>query len=59
MFAVLGWFYLSVVPGWLGLEQAAIDASTWDIARSVLIFLGLPLAAGCLTGRCMDCCLPS
>lgn len=50
-FAGLGWFYLSVLPGWLGLDQAGIDASTWDIARSVLIFLGIPLAAGYLSRR--------
>ncbi|ORM33818.1 ACR3 family arsenite efflux transporter [Williamsia sp. 1135] len=46
MFAVLGWFYLSVLPGWLGLEQTTIDASPWQIAKSVLIFLGIPLVAG-------------
>ncbi len=50
-FAGLGWFYLSVLPGWLGLNQATIDASTWDIARSVLIFLGIPLLAGYLSRR--------
>ncbi|MCK5755203.1 MAG: arsenical-resistance protein, partial [Mycobacterium sp.] len=36
MFAVLGWFYLSVLPGWLGLEQTTIDTSPWQIAKSVL-----------------------
>ncbi|MBU8808777.1 ACR3 family arsenite efflux transporter [Mycolicibacterium goodii] len=51
MFAVSGWFYLSVLPGWLGLEQAAITASPWQIAKSVLIFLGVPLAAGYLSRR--------
>jgi len=51
MFAVLGWFYLSVLPGWLGLEQATIEASPWQIAKSVLIFLGIPLLAGYLTRR--------
>ncbi|BCK53007.1 ACR3 family arsenite efflux transporter [Nocardia wallacei] len=51
MFAVLGWFYLSVLPGWLGLEQTSIDASPWQIAKSVLIFLGIPLLAGYLTRR--------
>ncbi|MGW5386111.1 ACR3 family arsenite efflux transporter [Nocardia sp. NPDC003963] len=51
MFAVLGWFYLSVLPGWLGLEQATIEASPVDIAVSVLVFLGIPLAAGYLTRR--------
>ncbi|MFJ7999207.1 ACR3 family arsenite efflux transporter [Streptomyces sp. NPDC096310] len=48
-FAVLGWFYLSVLPGQLGLEQAALDVSVWEIARSVLLFLGIPLLAGFLT----------
>ncbi|WP_026919526.1 ACR3 family arsenite efflux transporter [Gordonia shandongensis] len=51
MFAVLGWFYLDVLPGWLGLEQTSIDASPWQIAASVLVFLGIPLAAGFLTRR--------
>jgi arsenical-resistance protein len=51
MFAVLGWFYLSVLPGWLGLAQTTITTSPWQIARSVLIFLGIPLLAGYLTRR--------
>lgn len=50
-FAALGWFYLSVLPGWLGLERIALDVSVWEIARSVLIFLGIPLLAGLLTRR--------
>ncbi|MFJ4601874.1 ACR3 family arsenite efflux transporter [Streptomyces griseoluteus] len=50
-FSALGWFYLSVLPGWLGLEQTGLDVSVWEIARSVLIFLGIPLAAGYLTRR--------
>lgn len=49
MFGVLGWFYLSVLPGWLGLETAGLDVSMWQIAQSVLIFLGVPLLAGFLT----------
>ncbi|MFF2699695.1 ACR3 family arsenite efflux transporter [Streptomyces cyaneofuscatus] len=50
-FAALGWFYLTVLPGRLGLEQTALDVSVWEIARSVLIFLGIPLLAGFLTRR--------
>ncbi|QHC21092.1 ACR3 family arsenite efflux transporter [Streptomyces sp. GS7] len=50
-FSLLGWFYLSVLPGWLGLEQTGLSVSVWEIARSVLIFLGIPLAAGFLTRR--------
>ncbi len=51
MFAVLGWFYLSVLPGWLALPQSGIDTSMWQIAKSVVIFLGIPLLAGYATRR--------
>ncbi|MFE6159510.1 ACR3 family arsenite efflux transporter [Streptomyces sp. NPDC056486] len=50
-FSLLGWFYLSVLPGWLGLETSGLNVSVWEIARSVLIFLGIPLAAGFLTRK--------
>ena len=51
MFAALGWFYLSVLPGWLSLDQASISVSPWQIAKSVLIFLGVPLLLGYLSRR--------
>ncbi len=50
-FAALGWFYLSVLPGWLGLHQEHLNVSAWHIAASVLVFLGIPLLAGFLTRR--------
>ena len=50
-FALLGWFYLSVLPGWLGLDTTGLDVSPWTIAGSVVVFLGIPLAAGYLTRR--------
>lgn len=53
-FAALSWFYLSVLPGWLGMSQTAISASMWQIAKSVLIFLGIPLIAGYLTRRYVE-----
>ncbi|SEO46594.1 ACR3 family arsenite efflux transporter [Trujillonella endophytica] len=48
-FAVLGWFYLQVLPGWLGLETTSAEFSFWAILLSVLVFLGIPLVAGFLT----------
>lgn len=51
MFAALGWFYLSVLPGWLGLSTTGIDVSARQIAKSVLVFLGIPLLAGYLSRR--------
>ncbi|HEY9291802.1 MAG TPA: ACR3 family arsenite efflux transporter [Microlunatus sp.] len=48
-FAALGWFYLDLLPGWLGLPQTRLDVSPGKIAVAVLIFLGIPLVAGFLT----------
>jgi ACR3 family arsenite transporter len=52
-FAALGWFYLEVLPGWLGLDSSGngggLHVSVWEIARSVLVFLGIPLLGGFLT----------
>ncbi len=48
-YSVLGYFYLDLLPGWLGLDSDGIDVTMWQIAKSVLIFLGVPLLAGFLT----------
>jgi ACR3 family arsenite transporter len=50
-YAVLGYFYLELFPGWLGLDTSSLDVSMWEIAKIVLVFLGIPLAAGYLTRR--------
>jgi ACR3 family arsenite transporter len=49
LYSVLGWFYLTVLPGWLGLDTQGFEVSIWEVARTVLIFLGIPLAAGYVT----------
>jgi ACR3 family arsenite transporter len=48
-FAGLGWFYLQVLPRWLGLSTTSAHFSVVSIALSVLVFLGIPLVAGYLT----------
>ena len=50
-YALLGTFYLKVLPGWLGLDTQDVHFSTWDITKAVLVFLGIPLVAGYLTRR--------
>jgi ACR3 family arsenite transporter len=48
-FGALGWFYLQVLPSWLGLSTTSTNFSVWAITSSVLVFLGIPLLAGFLT----------
>ncbi|MFC0581254.1 ACR3 family arsenite efflux transporter [Micrococcoides hystricis] len=48
-YGTLGWFYLQILPGWLGLETVSAEFSVWAVVISVLIFLGVPLVAGFLT----------
>jgi ACR3 family arsenite transporter len=50
-YSFLGWLFLTVVPGWFGADTTALDVSMWEIGKSVLIFLGVPLLAGFLTRR--------
>ena len=50
-FAALGWFYLQVLPAWLGLSTTSAEFSLWAITVSVLVFLGIPLLAGYLSRR--------
>ncbi len=48
-YALLGTFYLAVLPAWLGLDSQDVEFSTWTITKAVLIFLGIPLALGFFT----------
>ena len=53
-YSLLGYFYLDLLPGWLGLDSDGIDITVWGIAKSVLIFLGVPLLAGFLTRTLLE-----
>jgi ACR3 family arsenite transporter len=50
-YSLLGYFYITVLPGWLGLDSQGFHIGLWPVARTVLIFLGIPLAFGYLTRR--------
>jgi len=50
-YALLGTFYLKILPTWMGLDSYSVSFSTWDITRAVVIFLGVPLIAGYFTRR--------
>lgn len=48
-YSLLGYFYITLLPSWLGLPSQGFEVGLWPVARTVLIFLGIPLAAGYLT----------
>lgn len=49
MYSPLAYFYLTVVPEFFGADAAEVGVSMGDIAKSVFIFLGIPLVAGIIT----------
>ena len=48
-FGVYAWLFLTVLPGALGLQASTLNISMSEVASAVLIYLGVPFAAGVLS----------
>ncbi|MGD0765847.1 MAG: ACR3 family arsenite efflux transporter [Dehalococcoidia bacterium] len=47
-YSLYAWFFLTVASSWFG-GGSAVHVGFWEVAKSVLIFLGVPLVAGMIT----------
>ncbi|EGO2851441.1 ACR3 family arsenite efflux transporter [Enterococcus faecalis] len=48
-YSVFAYIFVTVIPGWLGLETHAVSIGMGEIATSVFIYLGIPFIAGFLS----------
>ncbi|OGS06928.1 MAG: arsenical-resistance protein [Elusimicrobia bacterium RIFOXYA12_FULL_51_18] len=48
-FSVYAYFFVTLVPRWLGLQGAEVNITMGEIAKSVFIYLGIPFIAGIIT----------
>lgn len=45
-FPFLAYFFLTTIPGWMGIQTVEVAFTVWDVATAVLIYLGVPFFAG-------------